>query len=604
MHAWTVVSDPKSGGYTHTLDDDAGRSMLAAVAGSVFRALQVSASLFDGRFWWPIHSEPNLAQFEVQHGKEGDRWSYNTRQFEEARRRRSAVRGEHAGCSDLFVPIVVDGHITSFLIAGPFKTARPTSIDVIETWRWLTGRQGHPADPAFAAYLGATLATLVLEGANTARFERLLGCLADLFGGRGRADALTNRAHALRLELESARSVERTWQAVRLIVDERSGQAQYSAALSYDLRGVGLARAADHVLVGLTVSRVPDLDPVEDAIRRDAFQRASVGVARAAGDMIAGQVGDYGVVFLSAAKGSASKKKQKLLSLAGPIEALARRRFGLSLHLGISQGATVPLSRSYQAALGAAESALIQGAKLVTADPGTDRPSWLRHLRDELRRVVQEQPRMLPARFDRFLEVVSLQAGSRVDPARAHLEICFERIADVLLASGILGENGFRAMRDQLDRDVLEARTLRELFAAYRRAVADLSAAVERPVPARQDSSLRVALDYVHQHYGEPLRREKVARMAGFTGPYFSQLFRKKQRKTFERYVLELRLARAEQLLSGTDLTVTRIAELSGHRTPHYLCRVFRNELDMTPLQYRQSRLPHWAKEGAKPNRR
>ena len=46
------------------------------------------------------------------------------------------------------------------------------------------------ADAEFEAYLRASLATLVLEGAQPAAFERLLVQLAALMSGQGRADAI------------------------------------------------------------------------------------------------------------------------------------------------------------------------------------------------------------------------------------------------------------------------------------------------------------------------------------------------------------------------------------------------------------------------------
>ena len=55
-----------------------------------------------------------------------------------------------------------------------------------------------------------------------------------------------------------------------------------------------------------------------------------------------------------------------------------------------------------------------------------------------------------------------------------------------------------------------------ELFAVYRRAIADLVDAAERPVPAAQDRSLRRAIGFIDQHFAEPVSLPEVARIAGF----------------------------------------------------------------------------------------
>jgi AraC-like DNA-binding protein len=602
VHIWRTTSDSDTGGFTHTLTSDAGRSLLALVTATTFQELRVSASLWDGARWWQVHREANLAAFEHQHGVETLRWSYNDRNFTRVLAGKKALRGEHAGYSDLFVPVLYDGNVVAVLVVGPFALAQPTSADILSRWRRLTGRQGHPSDSEFTAYLRTTLSTLVLDGGNLAAFEKLCGCFARLIAGAGRADELTNRAHALRLELQGVRVVDQTWDAVRSMIDDRSSLVHFSPALAYDLLRLGLSRSANQVLVGLATSRSREIDPVEDAVRRDAFQRSAVAIARGVGETLAGRVGDHGIVFLSAAPRSSQQAKHKLSDLARRTSGVARRRFALAVHFGTSSttGAT-PLSRCYQAALGAAELAVGQRRELVVAEPdATPSAHSLGALREELGREVEEHPERLPARFERYLEAVAAHCGYRPEPTRAHLEVGFERVADALLRSGTLDRKSLSSMQRSLARSATDARTTGELLVAYRRAALDLSEAAEGPAASRQARGVRGALEYIQQHYGEPLSLEKVARVAGFAPKYFSDLFRKREKVTFERYLSDLRLERAKQLLSGTELSATRVAELCGFRSPQYLCHVFRRAIGMTPVEFRRDKLPDWAKTSAK----
>jgi hypothetical protein len=69
------------------------------------------------------------------------------------------------------------------------------------------------------------------------------------------------------------------------------------------------------------------------------------------------------------------------------------------------------LSGSYQTTLGAAEIALAQGTRLVEVEPDAKPGTHsLRHLREELSRIVEERPELLGARFDRYLEALAAQA--------------------------------------------------------------------------------------------------------------------------------------------------------------------------------------------------
>jgi AraC-like DNA-binding protein len=564
--------------------------MLVVPSSVVFSVLRVTAAVTDSTYWWVIHAEPDVSAFELEHGADPERGQYNARHFEQVRRTGKPVRGRHAGYSDLFVPVTAGDEVEAILVTGPFAERRPTSASVLDGWRRLTGRQGHPADPEFAAYLSAALSTLVLDAGNSAKLEELLGCLARLMAGEGRADALANRAEALHVELRQVRAVERVWDAVQAMVDDRFPRTWSSISRRDDLRDIGLSRPPDQILVGLTTRRSPGLDPVDEAFLRDALQRRSVELGRAVGDVISGRVGDHGVVFLSAASGSASKRRRKLVELAERASKLARDRFGLSVHLGASEApGAVSLSRSYQAALGAAESALARGTKLVFADDGETGPgSPLARLRRELG-TVEERPDLLRGRFDRYLEAVAVHCAYRIDPARAHLEVGFERMAEALANRGAFDEKSMGAMRDGLDRAAAAARTVDELFGAYRRAAADVVDAVQRPVPSRRDRSLRRAIDYIHQHYTEALRLEGVARVAGFAPRHFSKLFILRERMPFVDYVARLRLERAKQLLIGTDLDATRVADLCGWRSSQYFCRVFRRAMGVTPLGYRRA---------------
>jgi AraC-like DNA-binding protein len=592
VHAWRVHRDPKTDFLVHDVPRGSGHAVLAPLTTYLFKAMRVSAAVWEHeQDWFPIHNEPNVSEFELEHGVERKREAYNTRSFAKAFEQRKALRGEHAGFSDLFVPILLRGEVIAVLVTGPFARARPTSAAIFERWRSLTGRQGHPADPEFARYVSATLATLVLEGDSARTFEGVATCLTRLMSGEGKADEIANEWERARVELERCRSVERAWDAVREMVDERSSNAWNSATRTYALMKLGLSRVPDGVLVGLAVNRRTDRDAVEDAIRRDAFQRAAVNMAKRAGDAVAGQVGDHGVALLLATAGSPQQRRARLCDLAERATTLARRDFGLTLHCGSAEATrSSPLDRTYQAALGAAESALVHGAPLLAAEAAADVSAGsLRHLRRDLGRGVEERPGELPARFDRYVEAVAAHCGYRMEPIRAHLDVGFERIAQPLIDSGALDEKSLVAMQDGLDRAAKVARTADDLLAAYRVTVADLTKAAKSPVAARHDRSLMRAIEHIHQHYAEPVRLQTLARLSGISPSYFSELFREREGMTFEQYLAGLRIERAKQLLASTDLGVARVARLSGFNSAQYFCRAFRRTEGVSPLGYRRT---------------
>jgi YesN/AraC family two-component response regulator len=311
----------------------------------------------------------------------------------------------------------------------------------------------------------------------------------------------------------------------------------------------------------------------------------------ATGDTIAGRVGERGIVVLSAGSGNVARRRQRLFDMADRLHAIGRRH-GLSLHFG-SGAATrsLPLSRSYEQALLAAERALADGVRILASEPGRERRS-LRELRRQLARAVKERPTALTTEFDRYIEAVSVESHQEVEVARGQLEMGFERIAEPLLAEGAVDQKGYGFLVETLDRSALAARSLGDLFAVYRRAVAELSDALGRPVEAHRDRSLGRVLDHIHRHFADSLSFGKIAKLSGFAPPYFSQLFKRREGVTFETYVSRLRVERAKSLLETTELEVARISELSGFSSAEYFARVFRKVTGCTPTAYKVKARP------------
>jgi len=561
------------------------QALLIPIICRVFQELRVTATLFqDGH--WPalIHSEDSLLKFEDDYGLQSNRVSYNKRCFEQIQRTKRSLLAEHGGLSDLFVPIVIGGKLEATLTVGPFMTRRPSHGDVLERWRALSGRQGHHSDPKFASYLSLTWSTLVLEGAHTPKFQRLLEHLAALIAQGSASDGLRAEVEALMHDLEQARFAEHLGDLIRQLLDERTSRAGSSPSAARQFREFGLSKLPEHVAVGLIVSQRRDPDFVEELLQRHSFQRACVEFGRERGNLACGALGDHGVVFLLSGQGT--RGRRRLIALAEEAAAFAAKRFGLKLHLGVSTLAgDVPLQ--YQAALSAVDSALSDGKSIAYGSNASSLGTALGRLRRDLARCAEEKPEALPALYDHFIEAVALRSSYGFEAARVHLEVAFESMIEPLLKRGTLGAKDVEALSQALMRASGQAMTPSELFAVHRRAALDIVDAIARPDRARHDRSLRRAQEYLLEHYSERVSLKQIAHIAGFAPTYFSELFHEKVGQTFADHVRHLRLERAKHLLSTTAFDLQRIAELSGLSTRQYLIRAFKRWVGPTPAQYR-----------------
>lgn len=558
----------------------------------LFQELDIGVTLWNKNYWEELYERPDFASligFELEHGAELERTAYNMKALERAVKTRRTVTSERGGFCDLFVPVCMAGDVDSVLVCGPYASKRSSATDILERWRTITGRQGHPADPEFSNYLSITLSTLVLDPPQALKLQGVLEGLAKLMAGEGDPLATARMIDSLHPALTEARLVEKMWSAARLMVDERSSRMWTNPHRRPRRQALGISRFPEQAVVGLFVSRERHRNPVEDLLERDAFQRKCAELARRAGNVIVGQVGDHGVTFLGVGspKGARRPERSSLVELSERAVVAARQSFGLDVHWGMSSGSGA-LPSEYQEALALAQSALARGRRILFASPGAPVEKLLGRLHEELDALLHEDPKRLPARFDRYLEAVAVRYGYRLEPAQVRLEASFALLVQSVLGRGGLPARAFAAFQAELERSSFAAGTMSELFAVYRHALADLLEAQSHPVAADRDRNLRRTDEYLRQHYAEPLTLRGVARVAGFAPAYFSVLFKKRQRISFTRRLRELRIERAKELLSRTDLSLARIAELSGLSNSHYLCRVFKRGTGQTPLAFRK----------------
>ena len=338
--------------------------------------------------------------------------------------------------------------------------------------------------------------------------------LAALVAGQAAPEALAAEADSLLSSLREARASDVMWEAARTMVDERHDRYWAAAPQAGPFASLGLERVPAHAVVGLLPGRNDERDPIDDVLQRDALQRACVALARKAGSVVCGRVGDYGIVFLCDYRGSAARVRSRLVNLAERATAIAKR-FGFRLHAGVSQSRD---RRLWQRVIAPRWEPRRKHWRVTSWSYTASRAGAigrdLRELRARLATSTGDRAGLLVPRFDRYIEAVLVHCGYRLESTRAHLDAGLERIAEPLLARGSLDKKGYQELLTSMDRTFEDARTVADLVGAYRRCVADLERIVKGPTVARQDRGTRRAARFVREHIGEPLGLTQVARVA------------------------------------------------------------------------------------------
>ncbi len=97
------------------------------------------------------------------------------------------------------------------------------------------------------------------------------------------------------------------------------------------------------------------------------------------------------------------------------------------------------------------------------------------------------------------------------------------------------------------------------------------------------------AIRYMKDHLSEHVTLEDVAASVHLSPSFFHVVFKEIMHTTPHRYLLELRLNEAKNLLCNSDLSLTVIAEKSGFDSQVYFNDIIKKELGVTPKTYRDA---------------
>lgn len=134
----------------------------------------------------------------------------------------------------------------------------------------------------------------------------------------------------------------------------------------------------------------------------------------------------------------------------------------------------------------------------------------------------------------------------------------------------------------------LALRRIREPGEALRIIASELQQGIHRQV---RELRMQKVIDHIRSNLHEDISRDRMAAMCRLSPSYFSTLFRETIGCSFARYVNELRIERARDLLETSELTIAEIAEQVGYSDHSYFCHVFREATQMAPTQYRLNAL-------------
>lgn len=93
---------------------------------------------------------------------------------------------------------------------------------------------------------------------------------------------------------------------------------------------------------------------------------------------------------------------------------------------------------------------------------------------------------------------------------------------------------------------------------------------------------------YIRRHMDEPVNREELAAMAGYSVVHFHRIFTAHVGEGVNSYVRRVRMERAAQQLLQEERPITDIALESGYETPASFGKVFKQTFGVSPSEFRE----------------
>jgi len=179
--------------------------------------------------------------------------------------------------------------------------------------------------------------------------------------------------------------------------------------------------------------------------------------------------------------------------------------------------------------------------------------------------------------------LVALADAAATSPERASPPAvpAFVSRLDDAVASGVV--RLLRALDDPLERRVIAPLILDELVFRLLRSEA---AAFVRGAVREGDASIQQAMRYMRENATAALTVEQVARHVGMSGSHFAHRFSAVARTTPMRFLKQLRLETARELMLGQSLRAGDAAVQVGYESASHFTRDFKQAFGSAPAEY------------------
>ncbi|WP_096187558.1 response regulator transcription factor [Evansella halocellulosilytica] len=133
-----------------------------------------------------------------------------------------------------------------------------------------------------------------------------------------------------------------------------------------------------------------------------------------------------------------------------------------------------------------------------------------------------------------------------------------------------------------------EAPLAREVMEHLNQFIKEAKKCIDKNQPHSGNPNMNKILEYISNHYMEPLSLSEVAKHFHFNPSYFSSYFTAHNHESFIEYLNNIRIKEAAKLLRTSSSPISEISGIVGYSDHSYFCKVFKKITGLSPSKYRR----------------
>lgn len=97
------------------------------------------------------------------------------------------------------------------------------------------------------------------------------------------------------------------------------------------------------------------------------------------------------------------------------------------------------------------------------------------------------------------------------------------------------------------------------------------------------------AVRYINEHYGDDITLSELACLSGVSPQYFDRVFRERLNMRPMEYIARVKISKAKSMLLDCDMSVTQLSKSLGYTSPTYFGIVFKKYEGISPSEFRKN---------------